>query len=87
MTERITIDLPEPEHVTDPGGLRRLLGYNIADVDDPAHPGKPKVGVDGMQVHLVELERIALAMLWMVRGHRSGDGLACEVVTGGGRHA
>jgi len=77
VSDRITIDLPTPAHsVGKHDGARWLQGYEIHDSSNAKHA---RVTFEGMDVSLPEFERVALAMLWMVRGHPQGNGLACEV--------
>jgi hypothetical protein len=77
MADRITIDLPTPAHsVGKHDGTRWLHGYEIHDSDNQRHA---RIAFEGMEASLVDFERLALAMLWMVRGHPKGSGLTCEV--------
>lgn len=79
----ITIELPDPEPVEVSDRGLRYLG-NVPDgvmVFERSHAEHPHVEVEvpDAAYTVEEAERIALALLWLVRNHYHGQGLASEL--------
>jgi hypothetical protein len=76
---RIVIDLPTPAHMVSDRGFKYLDDFD--DTHERSHAERAMVQVNDELMTVREAEDFALAVLWLVRNHYHGEGLACEVAT------
>lgn len=76
--QQITLTLPVPKHRVSDRGLVFLTDY--PETQTRSHADRAMVMIDGETMPVAEAEAKALAILWLVREHYHGEGLAHEVV-------